>query len=723
MMQSSIKDSRPVAHPAEDRSKPFFSPRISRLRTRLDRSHAEALSRFGGRRFFDAHELSVYSRAILRAYRETQGQPAILRRVRALECFAEDAWIDVDPDDLLAGSQKFSSGGLDPEIRDEICSLGYAGNAGHIVHDYAALLDAGVDGLIVRIRASRGTDPENAAGIVLDAFERAMNALARYIERHTESATTLAASLEGAPAREWESRAADLRLISRLPPITFAQALQLVWFAQVFLHAENPSAAISFGRADQYLWPYLRRDLDQRRITWDAATELVAAFCLRCCEGDESQNLAVGGVDAEGRDATNPLSLLLVSVVKELRAFQPSLTIRMHPSAPPALVDAACALAVAGTGQPGFINDAAVIPGLMELGIPLARARDYAIVGCYEATTQGDCYPNTVAGTVPVLSKVLVDYMRTTAAGHAADFRQFLEGYLSHVSAEYRSAVANGYQNAWNRWRDHAPSPFGSVLMRDCIERALPLECGGAPFNLFGVNILGLGTTVDSLHVIRQLVFERHDLSLMALTAALDGDFADDALRQRLLSVPGRYGTDTPDTNRLTAEVSERVARMVLDSRMEHGVRPYPGFFRWTGDIWDHPYATPDGRRAADNLSYGCGPSSVCGGSPTSILASVQYVAHHLCACGNPLAISLQARDICGWAGHDRLKALVLGYFAGGGFHVHFNLLSPDELRKAQASPGQYNDLVIRISGLSAKFVALPGQLQKTLIERAEAGV
>ncbi len=699
------------------------SGRIGRLRARLAGRQAAAARASGGRVCFDAQERAVYSRAVLRAYRETAGQPAILRRVRALECFAADAQIAMGPDDLLAGSQAFCSFDFAPEVRDEIVRLGYAKNPGHIVHDYAALLEYGVDGLVSRIRARRETAHDAEARTALDAFERAMVALTQYIERHAESAAMLAASLDGEAAAEWTARAADLRLISRHSPATFGQALQLVWFAQLFLHAENPSAAISFGRLDQYLWPFLSRDLEQRRLTRDTAYELIAAFCLRCGEGDESQNLTVGGVDAQGRDATNTLSMLVLSVARDLRVLQPSLSVRLHPGSPPALVEMACELAATGTGQPGFINDEAVIPGLMALGIPLERARDFAIVGCYEATTQGDCYPNTVAGTTPVLSKALVEYMRTATAECATDFRQFLDGYVSQVAGDYRAAVATDYQRAWDHWRDHAPSPFGSVLMGGCLERALPLESVGARFNLFGVNILGLGTTVDSLHAIREMVFERRELPLSQLTAALDGDLADAALRRQLLAIPGRYGTDSPATNLLVAELSERFAALVLDSRLAHGVRPYPGFFRFTADIWDHPYATPDGRRVADNLSYGCGPATTCGGSPTSILASARHVAHQLCACGNPLAISLPARDVRGPEGRARLKALVLGYFSGGGFHVHFNLLSAATLREAQTAPEQHDDLTIRISGLSARYVGLPAPLQNALIERAEAGV
>jgi formate C-acetyltransferase len=692
------------------------------------RRHAEAVRRHpGAGLYFADDEVEAFSRSRLTAWRETAGQTAMARRARMMERFAEEALVRVAADDLLVGSQKFCSRGFPGEIAAELKQLGCHHNIGHIIHDYAGLLEHGVGGFLERIRRRQTATLTAGQGETLDAFARAMRAFSRFILRHAEAAETMASSLQGDQAGEWQSKAVELRVIALDPPVSFSGALQLVWFAQIFLHAENPSSAISFGRADQYLWPFLERDFRSSSLSQDEAQALVGAFFLRCCEGDESQNLTVGGVDAGGGDATNPLSVMMLEVMRHLRVFQPSLTVRLHSDSPSELTAAACALAAAGIGQPGFINDRAVIPGLMELGIPLERARDYGIVGCYEAAPQGDSYPLTVAncymGGSPTLPRILVDFMRSPIARSAGDFAAFMEGWLAAVQQDYQTALSTGGQAVWNHWRDQAPSPFGSVLMKDCIGRGTPLEAGGAVYNLFGINILGLGTVIDSLLAVDEMVFRQRAMAVEALAEAVDGDFPDESLRRKLMSLPGRYGTDAGETNRLAAEVSTRVARIVLDSRLEQGVRPYPGFFRFTADVWDHPYATPDGRHARDTLSYGCGPSSASGATPTAALASVAHVAHALCACGNPLALALPAEDAQGQAGIGRLRALILGYFNMGGFHVHFNLHSTRELHEAKADPVRHADLTIRISGLSARFVTLPEPIQDALIERAGKGV
>jgi formate C-acetyltransferase len=259
-------------------------------------------------------------------------------------------------------------------------------------------------------------------------------------------------------------------------------------------------------------------------------------------------------------------------------------------------------------------------------------------------------------------------------------------------------------------------------MLRGCIARNLPLEAGAAPYNLVGINILGLGTLVDSLHAVREVVFTHGELSLAALATAMAADFPDDALRERLRRLPGRYGTDDAATNALAREVSTRIARMVLDSRLDNGVRPYPGFFAFSADIYARGAATPDGRRRDDLISYGVGPAAI-DSTPTAILAAAAHAAHALAACGNPLALTLARSDIAGPDGWRVIQHLVEAYFALGGSHLHVNVLTVDELRQAQANPAAHPGLTVRVSGYSARFVEVERTWQDALIARAARGL
>ena len=253
-------------------------------------------------------------------------------------------------------------------------------------------------------------------------------------------------------------------------------------------------------------------------------------------------------------------------------------------------------------------------------------------------------------------------------------------------------------------------------------------ESGGAPYNLAGIDILGLGTVVDSLRAVDELVFRQRRCTLRELWAQVDADWPDEALRQQALNLPGRYGSADPggngtDANDLARRVSETVARMVLDSRLAGGVRPYPGFFAFGSDIYAVDIPSPDGRRRGDLISHGVGPATTVASCPTSAMAAAAHVAHDLAACGNPLAISLQPGDVAGEGGPRLIEELVRGYFAQGGSHVHFNVVRPEELRAALAHPERYRHLTVRVSGYSARFVAVDPQWQEAIIVRAERGL
>lgn len=672
------------------------SPQVHGLVDGLRRRYAAS----GSRLLMDRSQAQAWCEAAIAAYRDTVGQSAGLRRARVLAEFAARSVIQVSPDELIVGSQAFNPAPRwCPELAKELGSLGYAGTSGHIVHDYPSLLAHGVGGLRSRIEAAERRARIAAEREVAATFREALDAFSHWIRRHAEVA--------GRPA---------LARLAEAAPLTFPEALQLLWFAHVFLHAENPSVAISFGRLDQLLGPFLAADLERGRITLASALDWLVAFFVKCCEGEESQNAVLGGVDEAGRDAANVVSYLALQAMRCARTFQPSLIVRLHPGTPPAFRAAATALAASGEGNPGFMNDAVVIPGLQRLGVPLERARDWSVIGCYEAAPTGDCYPNTVIGGMH-LPELL---NQTVANSSATTFPAFLDEYLHHVRDHWERDVLPGCAARWDHWAQHAPSPFGSVLMRGCVDRLDYLERGAAPYNLAGINILGLGTTVDGLLAIRQQVFEQGKLSLADLRAALAADFPDEALRRSLATVPDRFGTDAAASNELAARLSRAIAGWIVDSQFGPGVRPYPGFFRFLADVHQTGQPSPDGRRRGTLISYGCGPAQGVAESATALLNACTHVAHELAACGNPVLLALSPEDCRGESGRQRLEALLLSYFAGGGSHLHVNVMRGAELRTAQEKPEEFAELTVRVSGFSARFVKLDRTVQDALIVRSE---
>ena len=70
-----------------------------------------------------------------------------------------------------------------------------------------------------------------------------------------------------------------------------------------------------------------------------------------------------------------------------------------------------------------------------------------------------------------------------------------------------------------------------------------------------------------------------------------------------------------------------------------------------------------------------------------------------------------------------KLAALLRGFFDLKGWHVQFNTISTEVLKDAIAHPEKYPDLIVRVAGYSALFVALDPALQRDIIARMEHAI
>ncbi len=605
---------------------------------------------FRNRRLIDPALQQAYLNISEDTLKETAGSHNLVFRARLLHNFALRVPVKTEP--VFQGSQRFSSGGAH----------------GHNIVDYPGLLK---DGIPLR-RQMIEAMPD---GMVKQAFLESLDAFAHYICRHENCAE-----------------------LAERPPRTLHEALQLVWFMQIFLHAEGASSAVSFGHLDQYLLPYLS-DHPEHDF------ELICAFLLKCCEGDESQNLTLTG---------GPIALMILHAMRLLKAWQPSPSLRVDSNTAPELWDAALALTLDGSGMPSYFNTPAVAQGLRVLGIPANRANDWAIVGCYEASPPGDTVPLTVAGGF-ALPEIIAAYMQLADAN---DFDGFLAGFKQYFRQYYRDAILPAFDQRKTALRENSATPFESICTRDCIAKNRHATDMGGIYNLFGVNILGIATLTDSIYTVRKLVYEEKFCTLKELSAQLTADFPDESFRKHCRNLKGKFGTDEAGSNQLAHELSTLIADTVLEYPLADGSRPYPGFF-WFGADINRPFpATPDGRRTSDRCSYGCNPSEGVVTVPTAALNSAVHIAQDRAGCGNPFILSFTRKDIDA----PRLRQLIAGYFAGGGTHIHVNIASVEELKQAQCDPEKFTSLQVRVSGYSARFVAIDQKWQNALIDRTEKG-
>jgi len=498
------------------------------------------------------------------------------------------------------------------------------------------------------------------------------------------------------------------RLVSE-PPATFREALQWYWFYVTFERAT--SSGNGAFRLDQVLLPWYRADLAAGRIDERRAIDLLAALFLK-----EGLFYCLGGVDADGRDAVNELSWLA------LRAYDaiggPSnLNVRWHAGIDAAFFAYALdLLRRRRSGVPLLVNDEVVIPSLVHFGCPLREARDYAFSGCFWWVVPGKEYPyhdmEAVSGT-----RMLAETLERAFRDPPATFEALLARY-AEVQREHVDRFAAGLAEVDREAPRHYPEMVLSLVMDDCIERGRDVTDNGARWSLTTLRYIGLATVADSLMAIRRTVYDERSVGWPELEAALRDDFRGRERLQRLLAECPKFGNDDPEVDGIARELARSFKAELAGRRNLKGFAFRPAFYSHMGHVSEGRSlgATPDGRRAGEPVSQGPNPAQ--GRAVRGITAAVRSVSRIGFAdtAGGPLQVHLSGSS--DEAMGPALDALVRTAFGEGIVQMNVNFADRATLEDAMAHPERHWDLVIRVTGYSARFVQIGRDLQREIVSR-----
>lgn len=629
---------------------------------------------------------------------------------------------------------------------------------GHLAPDYARVLRDGLDALITQAeRQLEALDLTDPAAIPQRDFFRAAIVVGRAAIRFAQRYAALAE--QQARDEPEAARRAELREIARIcrqvparPAQTLQEAIQSFWFLHLIIQLESNGHSISPGRFDQYMFSFFQADIAAGRLDVDRAQELLDCLWIKFNEilklRDRTsssgfggypmfQNLIVGGQHPHGGDATNALSYLCLQATRHTRLPQPSLSVRLHAGTPWEFLEASAALAREGLGMPAFFNDEIIIPVLLEMGVRLPEARDYAEVGCVEPQAAGKTNGYYTGGYLN-LGKALnlalnngVDPVSGTPVGSVdphwtgfgtyADVVAALDRQLVHLT---RLMVA-GDNILDSLHATVAPNAFVSLLVDACMERGRCYEAGGAVYNYTAPNTVGLANVADALMALKAVVFDQKKLAMEDLLTLLRQDYAGrEDVRQLLLNRAPKYGNDEDAVDAIARELSDRILQLFKQFTNSRGGRFAPGFQSISAHgLFRHAVAaTPDGRRAHMLLADGgISPAQGrdrCG--PTGVIKSAAKLDHIAASNGTLLNIKLSPTSVAGVTGLRNLIALIRTYFQLGGQHVQFNIIDTALLRDAQAHPEAHRDLIVRVAGFSVLFTTIDRVLQEDIIERTE---
>lgn len=655
-------------------------------------------------------------------------------------------------------------------------NLYHYGGVGHLVMNYEKLLRLGYDGIIEEAKEGmEGLSKKDPHFFEKRDFYQAViichEAAKKYIGRYADLAEKRAKDeMDPKRKRELTMMADNCRQVAGGPAKSFWQALQLFNFATTMTQIESNGHSISYGRMDQWLYPYYEADMREGTIKKEFAQELLEVTYVkmnnptkirdggtakvRQGRGFGGECLTIGGVDKEGKDATNDLTMMLLDASVHTRMMCPWLLVRMHENTPYEVKVKTAECIRAGYGHPKIFNDAPTIKAMMRKGMSLEEARDYAVVGCVEPNLPGREYgwhDASYINAVKFMEMVLNGGRCLDCGPHCARWERC--GALGERlgpdtgSLEtYRSfeEVLESVDKQFDYWcdqmcstlntidkahRDRKPLPYASAFFEGCLERGVDLSAGGAIYNGIGPQVSGIATCADTLATIKQLVFDEKKYTGAQLLQAVKDNWEGHDILYALVnsSKVHHYGNDDDYADELFKFMFECYCGNLAGRKTIRGGEFTPGVYSVSANVGMglNTNASLDGRKSGEAISDNMGPVHTDAAAhdingPIAIAHSIGKVDHSLATNGTLLNLKFPQEAVEGIEGRDNLISFIDEYLSGGAMHVQFNIMSSETMKAAQKNPEEYRDMLVRVAGYSAYFVELGEALQKDLIQRTD---
>ena len=515
-------------------------------------------------------------------------------------------------------------------------------------------------------------------------------------------------------------------LLRRIPgkgAQSFHEALQFFRILHFTLWASG-NYHNTTGRFDQYMYRYLKKDLEAGYLTYDSALELLEEFFISfnkdsdlypgMQQGDNGQSMVLGGVDENGNDSFNLLSEMCLKACRELKLIDPKINLRVNKNTPIEIYDQGTELTKKGLGFPQYSNDDVVIPGLLSKGYDLKDARDYVVAACWEFIIPGYGMdiPNIEAlSFAKVINSSIKRYLE-----FSKDFDSFLDKVKQEIEIELNSIV-NGLKNIYME-----PAPFQSLLMNDCVEKGQDISLG-AKYNNYGIHGTGISTAADSLAAIKKYVFDEQSVSAKEIIYAIENNFEEQVdLRLKLINAP-KMGNDDDFVDNIAIKLLNDFAELIDRLTNERGGCFRPGSGSAMYYIWhaNEIGATADGRKKGEPLAANFSPSlNIKLNGPISIIKSFSKLDMKKIMNGGPLTLELHDTVFRNPESIHKVSWLVKSYMDMGGHQLQINAVNREQLLDAKKHPGLYKNLIVRVWGWSGYFVELDEIYQDHIIQRTE---
>ena len=641
-----------------------------------------------------------------------------------------------------------------------------AGDA-HLAVNYERILKDGLRGYEKRVKEYKAAlDLTNPDNVDKYCFYNAVLIVLKAVRNFANRYSVLAKDL--AEKELNQERKNELLEISRIcskvpyePAETFKAAVQSVWFIQLILQIESNGHSLSYGRFDQYMYPYYNRDIKNGTIKESEALELLTclwiktltinkvrsqAHTLSSAGSPMYQNVTIAGQTTDKKDAVNDLSFLVLKSVAQTRLTQPNLTVRYHKNINKHFLDECVEVMRLGFGMPALNNDEIIIPSFMDWQVKEEDAYNYSAIGCVETAVPGKwgyrCtgmsyinFPRMLLCTMNNGVDLTSNKRFTKGYGYFTEmesYEELLKAWDKTIReiTRYSVIVENVIDKASER---DVPDILCSALTDDCIARGKTIKEGGAVYDFISGLQVGIANMADCLAAIKKLVYEEKKITRQELWDAILDDFSspkNKKIQEMLIHEAPKYGNDDDYVDQLIVEA--------YDSYIEE-IEKYPNTRYNRGPIGGIRYAgtssisanvgqgmstmaTPDGRNAFEPLAEGCSPAHNSDkNGPTAVFKSVSKLRTNKITGGVLLNQKMTPQMLSTEENRQKLELLIKTFFNRlHGYHVQYNIVSKETLIDAQKHPENHKDLIVRVAGYSAFFNVLSKKTQDDIIGRTE---
>lgn len=608
-----------------------------------------------------------------------------------------------------------------------------------------------IEDRIARIDFVNDVDAYNKK-IDLDAMSIACDAMIILGERYAKKAREMAAETND-PKRKEELLliAENCDVVPAHKPKTFHQALQMYWFVHIGVTTElNIWDAFSPGRLDQHLNPFYEKDVEEGTLNREKAQELMECFWVKfnnqpappkvgitlkeSATYTDFSNINTGGITPDGQNGVNDVSYIILDTMDEMQLLQPSSNVQISRKTPQKFLKRACEVSREGWGQPAFYNTDAIVQELLEAGKTLADARCGGSSGCVETGCFGkEAYVLTGYMNIPKILEITLNNgidpqtgkKLGLETGNPRDFKSYQELFdaFTNQVKHFIDIKVRGNSIIENIYAKHCPAPLMSVIVDDCIEKAMDYQRGGARYNTRYIQGVGTGTITDSLASIKYNVFDKKKFDMGTLLDAMDANFEGyENILNLVKNKTPKYGNDDDYADDIMVSVFNLYYNTITGRPTATGGQYRINMLPTTCHVYfgEVMNASPNGRLAGIPLSEGISPEK--GGDtngPTAVIKSCAKM-DHLKTGGTLLNQRFAPSVVKGEEGLDNMASLIRSYFNMDGHHIQFNVFDRNVLLAAQKTPDDYKDLIVRVAGYSDHFNNLSRALQDEIINRTE---